>query len=127
MNNNFYGKYRGIVTDNQDPDDLGRIKARVLDVLGDQESGWALPCAPFSGNELGFFALPDQGANVWIEFEHGDASSPIWSGCYWGSKEQRPQALMSTAPDKVLIKTKAGHRGINLSRDRLTVPGIGLL
>ena len=109
MNERFYGKYRGVVTDNQDTEDLGRIRARVPDVLGDRESGWAYPCAPFGGNGLGFFSVPDQGAFVWIEFEQGDTARPIWSGCWWGTKDQRPDLLMSAAPDKLLIKTKAGH------------------
>jgi uncharacterized protein involved in type VI secretion and phage assembly len=80
-----YGKYRGLVTDNQDPNNLGRIKARVPEVLGRVESGWALPCAPYSGNGSGAYAVPSSGAGVWIEFEAGDVSRPIWSGCWWGS------------------------------------------
>ena len=38
-----YGKYRGIVTDNQDSKHLGRLKARVPEVLANVETGWALP------------------------------------------------------------------------------------
>lgn len=109
MRGQFYGKYQGTVTNNQDTEDLGRIKARVPAVFGDGESGWAKPCVPFSGDGLGFFVLPDEGASVWIEFELGDSEYPIWSGCWWRTKQQRPDLLMSTAPDKLLIKTKAGH------------------
>ena len=57
-NNGFYGKYRGIVTDNQDPLMIGRVRAKVPDVMGDHESGWAMPCAPFGGSGMGFFATP---------------------------------------------------------------------
>lgn len=106
----FYGKYRGTVTDNMDPLMMGRIKARVPDVMGDQESGWAMPCAPFGGSGLGFFALPDVGAGVWIEFEHGDADYPIWSGCWWGSMAEMPSVIIAPPPasNKVMIKTKGG-------------------
>ena len=45
----FFGKYRGIVTDNDDPKNLGRLKARVPEILQDVETGWALPCAPYAG------------------------------------------------------------------------------
>ena len=76
----FYGKYRGLVTDIQDPLMLGRIKAQVPDVMGSDDSGWAMPCAPFGGSQAGFFALPVVGAGVWIEFEHGDPDYPIWAG-----------------------------------------------
>ena len=44
----YYGKYRGQVTDNDDPDNLGRIKAKVPRLLGDEETGWALPAFAFS-------------------------------------------------------------------------------
>jgi len=76
-----FGKYRGIVSDNNDPLQKGRIKVRVPDVLGDLEN-WAVPCVPCSGKGPGTFALPEPGAGVWVEFEKGDPSFPIWSGCY---------------------------------------------
>ncbi|HEX6938805.1 MAG TPA: phage baseplate assembly protein V [Longimicrobiales bacterium] len=107
----FYGKYRGIVTDNMDPLMLGRVRARVPDVLGDQESGWAMPCAPFGGNQMGLFAIPAQGAGVWIEFEHGDPDYPIWSGCWWGSAAEMPPVLLAPPPPsrKFMIRTEGGH------------------
>ncbi len=83
----FYGKYRGIVTDNQDPSNLGRLKARVPEVLFDVETGWALPFAPYAGEGSGLYTVPEPGAGVWVEFEAGDVSRPIWSGCFWGTGE----------------------------------------
>ena len=81
----YYGKYRGIVEDNEDPENLGRIKALVPEVLGDVVSGWALPGVPYAGEGSGQYFMPPAGAGVWIEFEAGDPSRPIWSGCWWGS------------------------------------------
>ncbi len=104
----FYGKYRGTVSDNQDPLMIGRIKARVPDVMGDQESGWAMPCAPFGGSGVGFFAIPASGAGVWIEFEHGDPDYPIWSGCWWGSVAEVPPLLLAPPYKKLMIKTEGG-------------------
>jgi uncharacterized protein involved in type VI secretion and phage assembly len=104
----FYGKYRGTVTDNKDPLMIGRVKARVPDVMGDQESGWAMPCAPFGGSGVGFFAIPANGAGVWIEFEHGDPDYPIWSGCWWGSVAEVPPLLLAPPYKKVMIKTEGG-------------------
>jgi hypothetical protein len=83
----FYGKYRGLVTDNQDPMQIGRLKASVPAVLGEVTSGWALPCAPYAGTASGFYAIPPVGAGVWIEFEAGDTSRPIWSGAWWATGE----------------------------------------
>jgi uncharacterized protein involved in type VI secretion and phage assembly len=107
-NNTFYGKYRGIVTDINDPLMIGRIRARVPDVMGDDESGWAMPCAPFGGNSMGFFALPSTGGGVWIEFEHGDPDYPIWSGCWWGSVAEMPPILLAPPYKKMMIKTEGG-------------------
>jgi uncharacterized protein involved in type VI secretion and phage assembly len=107
----FYGKYRGVVTDNQDPLTIGRVRARVPDVMGDRESGWALPCAPFGGDQMGFFAVPKVGAGVWIEFEHGDPDHPIWAGCWWGGVSEMPSTLLAPPPasKKVMLRTEAGH------------------
>jgi uncharacterized protein involved in type VI secretion and phage assembly len=108
-NNTFHGKYRGIVTDNQDPLLMGRLRAKVPDVMGDLESGWAMPCAPFGGNNTGFFAIPPVNAGVWIEFEHGDPDYPIWSGCWWGSAAEMPPVLLAPPYKKLMIKTEGGN------------------
>lgn len=105
----FFGKYRGVVTDIQDPLMIGRIKARVSDVMGDQECGWAMPCAPFGGNGGGFFALPTVGAGVWIEFEHGDPDFPIWTGAWFGSVADMPGVLLAPPYKKVMVQTAGGH------------------
>jgi uncharacterized protein involved in type VI secretion and phage assembly len=106
----FYGKFRGVVTENRDPLMLGRVRARVTDVLGEVESGWAMPAAPFGGDQMGFFALPSIGAGVWFEFEHGDPTYPIWSGAWWGSAAELPAALRVSPPyQKVMLRTQGGH------------------
>ncbi len=99
----FYGKYRGTVTDNRDPIMKGRIKAQVPTVLGEEESGWALPCVPYAGSGIGFFFVPPVGANVWIEFEGGNPDYPIWTGCYWGTTEVPPAT--PGIPEIKMIKT----------------------
>ena len=112
MSTTFLGKYRGIVTDNKDPLMVGRVRARVPDVTGDNESGWATPCAPFGGSSTGFCAVAAEGAGVWIEFEHGDPDYPIWSGCWWGAATDMPTTLLAPPPPykKVLVQTEGGHR-----------------
>lgn len=109
LGGDFFGKYRGIVTSTQDPLMLGRIQANVPDVLGDDTSGWALPCAPFGGAQTGFFAIPTVGAGVWIEFEHGNPDYPVWSGCWWGSQSDVPPPLLQPPYKKVILQTEGGH------------------
>jgi len=79
----FYGKYRGKVSSNLDPLQIGRIQVTVPEVLGAGRLSWALPSMPFAGPGVGFFAVPPIQANVWVEFEGGDPDFPIWSGCFW--------------------------------------------
>jgi uncharacterized protein involved in type VI secretion and phage assembly len=105
MAERFFGKYRGIVSDNRDPLMQGRIKARVQDVLGSNDSGWALPCTPYAGSGVGLFLLPPVDASVWIEFEHGDPDYPIWTGCFWAQGELPADPAV---PEKKMLKTDAG-------------------
>jgi hypothetical protein len=107
--NRYYGKYRGIVSNNSDPNNLGRITARVQELLGDVDTGWALPCAPYAGDGEGQFTVPPQGAGVWIEFESGDLSRPIWSGCWW-AENQVPEDNSGTraTPPLKIIRSEAG-------------------
>jgi hypothetical protein len=66
---------------------MGRIQVKVPTVLGQGTLSWAMPCVPYAGPGVGFFAIPPVGANVWVEFEGGDPDYPIWSGCFWGLGE----------------------------------------
>ncbi|MFO0952902.1 MAG: phage baseplate assembly protein V [Isosphaeraceae bacterium] len=101
----FLGRYRGSVTDNADPLNLGRVRALVPKVLGKVPSGWATPSAPYAGKGVGFFAVPPVGAGVWVEFEAGDVSLPVWSGAWWANG-QTPDA---PKPEVKVLKTSAGH------------------
>ena len=47
---------------------------------GAQETGWCMPCVPYAGDDAGIAFLPEEDAGVWIEFEGGDVSFPIWVG-----------------------------------------------
>jgi hypothetical protein len=98
MTDKFYGKYRGTVINNFDPMQQGRIQAMVPDVLTLLPSTWALPCAPFAGQQSGFFVVPQIGASVWIEFEHGDPNYPIWVGGFWGNTTEVPALALAPPP-----------------------------
>lgn len=98
----FYGKYRGKVLENVDPLVLGRIIAEVPALPGSLLN-WAMPSVPYAGLQVGFFAIPPLGANVWIEFEEGNPSRPIWSGCFWGEGEV---PLENALPTVKIFKTE---------------------
>jgi hypothetical protein len=106
----FYGKYRGLVVDNEDPLKIGRLRAMVPAILGEETTtGWALPCAPYAGTGAGFYAVPMVGAGVWIEFEAGDVSRPLWSGAWWAEGEV-PMDEQSTPsePTRKILRSDLG-------------------
>ncbi len=105
-----FGKFRGIVTDNKDPQKRGRLKLRVPSVLGDQETDWALPCLPLGGlKEQGLFLVPEVGAQGWVEFEEGDINRPIWTGTFWQQESDVPQEAAKEEPTTRVLKTPTGH------------------
>ena len=98
----FYGKYRGSVTNNVDPEGRARLQVEVPEVRGAGVIDWALPCSPYAGDGVGFFALPPVGAAIWVEYEGGNLQYPIWSGCFW----QRGEIAAADAlPQVMFIKT----------------------
>jgi hypothetical protein len=134
--NRYFGKYRGLVTDISDPDQLGRIKATVPAVFGENAtSPWAMPCVPFAGPDHGLVLLPVVGDGVWIEFEGGNISHPIWSGCWWSSGQmpsphgETVRLLATTAGRKIVIDDDADeisiiHPGggeITITADEITL------
>jgi hypothetical protein len=94
----YYGKYRGTVVNNVDPEGRGRIQALIPDVFGLIPCGWALPCLPVAGKGSGAYFVPEIGAGVWMEFEQGDPDYPIWSGCFWGAIAEVPATGMASPP-----------------------------
>ncbi len=119
----FFGKYRGLVVDNADPELLGRLKVRVPSILGnDVVTGWALPCLPYGGDaDQGMLFIPEVGAGVWVEFEEGDLEFPVWVGSFWSKPEGEselprpndPEGAVEDAvqdpPTRKIIKTRKGH------------------
>ena len=92
MSQSYFGKYRGKVTSNTDPENKGRIQVSVPSIFGDITLNWAMPSVPYAGMQSGLYAIPPVQANVWVEFEGGNPEKPIWSGCFWGTGETPSQA-----------------------------------
>ncbi|UOQ64811.1 phage baseplate assembly protein V [Hymenobacter volaticus] len=108
IRNKYYGKYRGIVMDNKDDTNRGRIKVQVQSVLGDMQVS-ADPCLPYTGKGSGSYLVPDKGAGVWVEFEAGNVDYPIWTGCYWADKELPKDEKSNTVkPSLRMIRSEKG-------------------
>jgi uncharacterized protein involved in type VI secretion and phage assembly len=93
----YYGKYRGTVMQNVDPEFRARIQCTVPDVLGPGvPSSWCEASAPLAGATglpMGAYMVPPIGAGVWVEFEQGDPGKPIWTGCRFGIGDIPPLAM----------------------------------
>jgi uncharacterized protein involved in type VI secretion and phage assembly len=135
LRSRFYGKYRGLVKDNEDKTGRGRLKVQVKSVCGD-DPVWAMPCVPYAGKDVGLVALPDKETGVWVEFEGGDPSFPIWTGFFWADDEAPEKAdpkikIWKTAKttlklhdgdDKILAET-SGKARIELGQDVISEAG----
>ena len=115
VQNRFYGKYRGVVVD-VDASTM-RVKASVPSVLPLTVTGWAMPCVPYAGPQVGVLMLPDVGSGVWIEFEGGDVSYPIWVGGYWHAGEVPSQASATVKS----IVTTAGSLAMDTDAQSVTL------
>ena len=94
----------------------GRLQVSAPSVLGTGQLSWAMPCVPFAGSGVGFFAIPPVGANVWVEFEGGDPNFPIWSGCFWGVGE---------VPDLPAVEQMKVWKTDSITLTLSDLPGIG--
>jgi Type VI secretion system/phage-baseplate injector OB domain len=111
----YYGKYRGKVMNNVDPNQMGRMMVSVPAISGDIPV-WAMPSVPYAGMQTGFYAIPPLQANVWVEYEGGDETKPIWSGCFWGTGEA---PAMGTATPAIVphIAMQTGGQTVLLLSD----------
>ena len=112
----YYGKYRGLVLNNVDPLQKGRLLVQVPDVLGLGTSSWAMPCVPIAGPQMGTYFVPVIGSGVWVEFEGGDPDYPIWTGGFWGSAAEVPALALAGVPasPNIVVQT-AGQNSITVS------------
>ena len=112
-----YGKFRGTVVENIDPQQIGRVLVQVPDVLGLIPSSWAMPCVPAAGIQSGCFVIPPIGSQVWVEFEQGDLDYPIWTGGFWGVVAEVPALaiLPPIPPGQNIVMQTSGQNTMMVS------------
>ena len=112
----FFGKHRGLVLNNIDPEQRGRLLMQVPDVFGLGVSSWAMPCVPMAGPQMGTFFVPIIGSGVWVEFEGGDSDYPIWTGGFWGSAAEVPAlALVGLPASPNIVLQSTGQNSLVVS------------
>lgn len=104
----------GIVTNNKDPEGLGRVKVKFPWLSDQEESNWARIASPMAGNDRGLFILPEVNDEVLVMFAHGDINHPFVIGSLWNGMDKPPlsadQAVDGSGKVvRRVLKTTAGH------------------
>jgi uncharacterized protein involved in type VI secretion and phage assembly len=105
----IYGVAIGIVTNNKDPDGLGRVKLTLPWLAGDAESNWARVATPMAGAGRGCYFLPEVDDEVLVAFEHGSPEFPYVVGALWNGKDKPPVSNSDGGNDVRVIKSRSGH------------------
>lgn len=103
----YYSSYRAFVIDNEDPENLSRLILKIPDVTGNNiHPKWAWPKNCYSGKNYGINIIPEKNTMVWVTFEYGDPSRPLWEHGYYG-KEEKPEEFKDLK--NFAFKTPGGH------------------
>lgn len=99
----------GIVSDNDDPEGLGRVKLRYPWRAADDESGWARVAVPMAGPDRGTYFVPEVGDEVLVAFEAGDVHYPYVVGALWNGEDAPPVDDPDGSNDVRAIRSRSGH------------------
>lgn len=105
----IYGVTPGIVTNNRDPDKLGRLKVKFPCFSDNNETDWIRMTTFMTGGERGSFFLPEVGDEVLVAFEHGDINLPYVIGMLWNGVDQPPETNSDGQNNIRKIKSRSGH------------------
>jgi uncharacterized protein involved in type VI secretion and phage assembly len=105
-----YGVEIGIVTNVQDPDQLGRVKVCFPRLPGKPESSWCRVVQPAAGDGRGFYWLPHVSDEVLVAFERGEARCPYIVGSLWNGKDKPMKTAYTDDNSTMMIQTKSGHQ-----------------
>lgn len=109
MASRIYGVVVGVVTNNQDPDGLGRVKVKFPWLSAEDESAWARLVTPMAGKERGLYFLPEVDDEVMVAFEHGDVRFPYVIGALWNGQDAPPLTNEDGKNNVRQIKSRSGH------------------
>jgi uncharacterized protein involved in type VI secretion and phage assembly len=105
-----YGVVIGIVTNNKDPNLLGRVKLKFPWRDSSDESSWARVATLMTGNDRGTYFLPEVGDEVLVSFDHGDITQPYVIGALWNGKDKPPEKNADGKNNTRMIKSRSGHK-----------------
>ena len=103
------GVFIGVVTNNQDPDGMGRVKVKLPWLSDADESNWARVASPMAGKGRGLYFLPEVEDEVLVCFEHGDPRLPYVVGALWNGKDAPPAKNDDGKNNVRVIRSRSGH------------------
>lgn len=109
----YYSIYRGFVADNNDPENLARVKVKVPQIYGEDyiPDYWAWPRGMPAGKNMGLFIMPNKDDCIWVTFENGDTDYPVWEHGWWADGEVPAEAKNNgTNPSNIVLQGVKGHR-----------------
>jgi phage protein D/phage baseplate assembly protein gpV len=98
-----------VVTQNRDPDGLGRVKLKFSWESEPRESDWARCAVPMAGKDRGTYFLPEVGDEVLVAFEREDMRFPYVLGALWNGQDAPPDNNSDGKNDRRVIKSRKGH------------------
>jgi uncharacterized protein involved in type VI secretion and phage assembly len=113
----IYGVVTGVVTNNQDPDGLGRVKLKFPWLSDQDESWWARMAVPMAGDQRGTYFLPDVDDEVLVAFEHGDVRFPYVIGALWHAGDPPAAPSQDNADGANARRTIRTGSGLTLTFD----------
>lgn len=105
----IFGVVIGIVSNNQDPDGLARVKVTFPWLSESEESHWARIVSFMAGEKRGAYFLPEVGDEVLLAFEHGDINRPYVIGALWNGVDKSPASNDDGNNNVRLIQSRSGH------------------
>jgi uncharacterized protein involved in type VI secretion and phage assembly len=108
-NGRIFGVVVALVTNNKDPDGLGRVKVKFPWLSDVDESAWARVAAPMAGNQRGIYFLPEVDDEVLVAFEHGNVRVPYVLGALWNGRDAPPGTNADGKNNVRMIKSRSGH------------------
>ncbi|WP_435158794.1 phage baseplate assembly protein V [Haladaptatus sp. DFWS20] len=99
----------GIVTNNKDPKNLGRVRLQFPWRDADDESYWARIATPMAGKDRGTYFLPEPEDEVLVAFENRDIHHPYVIGALWNGEDEPPEKNADGKNDVRKIRSRSGH------------------